>query len=52
MFSQPAEGIYSAPYTAGRMPLQRGEQGHLAALPGGGGGHTSRTVRVGPDGSD
>ena len=43
------EGLYSAPYTAGRMPLQRGEQRLLAALPGGG-EHTSRTVRVGPDG--
>jgi glucose/arabinose dehydrogenase len=43
------EGLYSAPYTPRRLPLRRGEQRLLAALPGGG-GHTSRTVRVGPDG--
>jgi glucose/arabinose dehydrogenase len=43
------EGLYSAPYEPGRAPLRRGEQRLLAALPAGGGGHRSRTVRVGPD---
>ena len=43
-------GVYAAPYAPGRPALRRGEQRLLAALPGGGGGHTSRTVRVGPDG--
>jgi glucose/arabinose dehydrogenase len=44
------DGIYAAPYTPGRPPLKRGEQRLIATLPGGDGGHTSRTVRVGPDG--
>ena len=44
------EGLYSAPYEPGRAPLRRGEQRLLAALPAGGGGHRSSTVRVGPDG--
>jgi glucose/arabinose dehydrogenase len=44
------EGLYSTPYEPGRGPLRRGEQRLLAALPAGGGGHRSRTVRVGPDG--
>lgn len=44
------EGLYSAPYEPGRGPLRRGEQRLLAALPAGGGGHRSRTARVGPDG--
>jgi glucose/arabinose dehydrogenase len=43
------EGLYRAPYTPGRPPLEGGEQRLLAALPGGG-GHSSRTVGVGPDG--
>jgi len=44
------EGLYSAPYEPGRAPLRRGEQRLLAALPAGGVGHRSRTVRVGcPD---
>jgi glucose/arabinose dehydrogenase len=45
-----SDGLYSAPYAPGRPPLRRAEQRLLAALPDGGGGHTSRTVRVGPDG--
>jgi glucose/arabinose dehydrogenase len=44
------DGIYAAPYTPGRPPLGRGEQRLIAALPSSGGGHSSRTVRVGPDG--
>ena len=44
------DGIYAAPYAPRRPPLGRGEQRLIAALPSGGGGHSSRTVRVGPDG--
>jgi glucose/arabinose dehydrogenase len=43
------EGLYSAPYEPGRPPLRRGEQRLVAALRSETGGHSSRTVRVGPD---
>jgi glucose/arabinose dehydrogenase len=43
------DGVYHASYTPGRPPLQPGELQLLAALPKGG-GHSSRSVGVGPDG--
>ena len=43
------DGVYVAPYVPGRAQIDGGEFRMLAALPGGG-GHSSRTVGVGPDG--
>lgn len=42
-------GLYRAPYAPGRKSIRPEDFALLAPLPGGG-GHTSRTVRVGPDG--
>ena len=42
-------GLYRAPYALGQARIARDEVQRLAALPGGG-GHTSRTVAIGPDG--
>jgi len=42
-------GLYRAPYRAGQRRLDPAAVKLLAALPGGG-GHSSRTVAVGPDG--
>jgi glucose/arabinose dehydrogenase len=42
-------GLYRAPYRPGQTVIPPGTLTRLAALPGGG-GHNSRTVRVGPDG--
>ncbi len=42
-------GVYRAPYRPGQATLDAAALTLLAALPGGG-GHNSRTVRVGPDG--
>lgn len=42
------EGVYRAPYQPGQAQLDLSEFKMLAPLPGGG-GHTSRTVSVGPD---
>ncbi len=43
------EGVYRAPYKPGQKKLAAGALKLLAALPGGG-GHSSRSVAVGPDG--
>ncbi|OFZ71138.1 MAG: sugar dehydrogenase [Betaproteobacteria bacterium RBG_16_58_11] len=43
------DGLYRAPYQTGQAKLAADAVTLLAALPGGG-GHNSRTVRVGPDG--
>jgi len=43
------DGVYRAPYKPGQRKLASGALKLLAALPGGG-GHSSRTVGVGPDG--
>ena len=43
------DGLYRAPYQPGQPAIARDDLQLLAALPGGG-GHNSRTVRVGPDG--
>ncbi|MEK6663793.1 MAG: PQQ-dependent sugar dehydrogenase [Pseudomonadota bacterium] len=43
------DGLYRAPYQPGQAKLAADAVTLLAALPGGG-GHNSRTVRVGPDG--
>ena len=43
------DGLYHAPYRPGQERLDPGAVTLLAALPGGG-GHSSRTVAVGPDG--
>jgi len=43
------EGLYVAPYQLGQATITPGDVKLLAALPGGG-GHSSRTVAVGPDG--
>jgi len=43
------DGLYRAPYQPGQAKLSVDAVTLLAALPGGG-GHNSRTVRVGPDG--
>ncbi len=43
------DGLYRAPYKPGQKKLAPGAVKLLAALPGGG-GHSSRTVGVGPDG--
>jgi len=42
-------GLYRAPYRPGQKTIAPGDVKLLAPLPGGG-GHSSRTVRVGPDG--
>ncbi len=42
-------GLYRAPYKLGQQKIEPGNVTMLAALPGGG-GHSSRTVGVGPDG--
>ncbi len=42
-------GLYQAPYKPGQKKLSNRAVKLLAALPGGG-GHNSRTVKVGPDG--
>lgn len=42
-------GLYRAPYKPGQQKIEPGSVTLLAALPGGG-GHSSRTVGVGPDG--
>jgi len=42
-------GLYRAPYLAGQKRIDPGKVSLLARLPSGG-GHSSRTVRVGPDG--
>lgn len=42
-------GLYRAPYRPGQGTLAPGDVTLLAPLPGGG-GHSSRTVRIGPDG--
>lgn len=42
-------GLYRAPYKPGQARIAPGDVKLLAALPGGG-GHSSRTVGVGPDG--
>lgn len=43
------DGLYRAPYEPGQARLEPDRVRLLAALPGGG-GHSSRTVAVGPDG--
>ncbi|MGA7980405.1 MAG: PQQ-dependent sugar dehydrogenase [Chromatiaceae bacterium] len=43
------DGLYRAPYRLGQKRLDPGELRLLAPLPGGG-GHSSRTVRIGPNG--
>jgi len=43
------DGVYRAPYQPGQSTIASGALVLLAALPGGG-GHTSRTIGVGPDG--
>ena len=43
------DGVYHAPYRLGQARLNARDLSLLARLPGGG-GHSSRTVRVGPDG--
>jgi glucose/arabinose dehydrogenase len=43
------EGLYRAPYRPGQKRLDAGTVNLLATLPGGG-GHSSRSVAVGPDG--
>ena len=43
------DGLYRAPYALGQARIERDAVRRLAALPGGG-GHTSRTVAIGPDG--
>jgi len=43
------DGVYVAPYTPGQTSIATDTVRLLAALPGGG-GHSSRTVAVGPDG--
>lgn len=42
-------GLYRAPYEPGQTRLNSDRLARLAPLPGGG-GHTSRTVKVGPEG--
>lgn len=42
-------GLYRAPYASGQRQIARRDVTLLAKLPGGR-GHTSRTVRIGPDG--
>jgi Glucose/sorbosone dehydrogenases len=42
-------GLYRAPYAPGQSHIAKRDLSLLAALPGGG-GHSSRTVAVGPDG--
>ena len=44
------DGLYAAPYLPGQDRVEPGVLRLLASLPAGGGGHTSRTVHVGPDG--
>lgn len=43
------DGLYRAPYQAGQTRIDRKSVTRLAALPGGG-GHSSRSVGIGPDG--
>lgn len=43
------DGVYHAAYRSGRTRLDPQDLRRLASLPGGG-GHNSRTVKVGPDG--
>jgi glucose/arabinose dehydrogenase len=43
------DGLYQVPYRPGQRQINRDDVTLLAALPGGG-GHSSRTVGVGPDG--
>jgi glucose/arabinose dehydrogenase len=43
------DGLYRAPYVPGQKQVRRDQVALLAPLPAGR-GHTSRTVRVGPDG--
>lgn len=43
------DGLYSVPYQPGQARIERTAVRRLVALPGGG-GHTSRTVAIGPDG--
>lgn len=43
------DGLYAAPYQPGQDQIEPGALRLLVSLPAGG-GHTSRTVRVGPDG--
>jgi glucose/arabinose dehydrogenase len=43
------DGLYLAPYRAGQTALSRKEVRRWLALPAGG-GHSSRTVRIGPEG--
>ena len=42
------DGLYRAPYTPGQQTIERDTVELLVALPGGG-GHSSRTVAIGPD---
>ena len=48
IFIAQSSGLYRAPYRTGQARLDPDALSLLAALPGGG-GHSSRTVRVGPD---
>jgi glucose/arabinose dehydrogenase len=48
IFIAQSSGLYRAPYRNGQARLDPDALSLLAALPGGG-GHSSRTVRVGPD---
>ena len=48
IFIAQSSGLYRAPYRTGQARLDPDGLSLLAALPGGG-GHSSRTVRVGPD---
>jgi glucose/arabinose dehydrogenase len=48
IFIAQSSGLYRAPYRNGQARLDPEALSLLAALPGGG-GHSSRTVRVGPD---
>jgi glucose/arabinose dehydrogenase len=44
------DGLYSAPFEPGQDSLDPADVTLVAALPGATAGHTSRTVRIGPDG--
>jgi len=48
LFIAQSSGLYRAPYRNGQTTLTRDALELVAALPGGG-GHSSRTVRTGPD---
>lgn len=49
IFIAKTNGLYRAPYSAGQKKIDEKDVSLLAELPSGG-GHDSRTVRIGPDG--